>query len=231
MKPSLLLVEDDPSLGRGLQINLELEGFQVVWAKDLAQGRIQLETPDAFRLVILDLNLPDGNGLSLLKELRPRSELPVIILTARTEEESVVEGLQSGANDYVRKPFGNKELMARIRAVLKGLAPVERDELQVGALTLLKKRRRCYYQENEIDLNRREFDILSYFMENVDTVVTRDRLLEYLNTDSVVLDRTIDSHISHIRLKLRKANSISVQIQSVYGVGYRLVELPEGSPA
>lgn len=227
MKPTLLLVEDDPVLGRGLQINLELEGFQVDWVKDLAGGRTRLETPSSYRMMILDLNLPDGNGLSLLKELRKLSNLPVIILTARTEEESVVEGLQAGANDYVRKPFGNKELMARVRATLKDLTVKNPNEIQVGDLLLSKQKRRCYFQESEIDLNRREFDILSYFMENVDSVVTRDSLLQFLNTEGEVFDRTIDSHISHIRAKLRKSNVRTLQINSVYGVGYRLEKVSE----
>jgi two-component system OmpR family response regulator len=227
MTQALLLVEDDPVLGRGLQINLELEGFQVEWAKDLATARIKFEANPSFRMLILDLNLPDGNGLSLLREVRKKSNLPVIILTARTEEESVVEGLQAGANDYVRKPFGNRELMARIRATLKDLAVKNPNEIHVGDLLLSKQKRRCYFKEAEIDLNRREFDILSYMMENVDAVITRDNLLQFLNTDGEVFDRTIDSHISHIRAKLRKSNVQTVHINSVYGVGYRLEKLNE----
>lgn len=228
MTTNLLLVEDDPVLGRGLQLNLELEGYKVDWSKDLATARTKFDSTE-YKMIILDLNLPDGNGISFLKEVRKKANLPVIILTARTEEDSVVEGLQAGANDYVRKPFGNRELMARVRATLKDLTVKSSDEIQIGDLILSKQKRRCFFRGLEIDFNRREFDIISYMMDHYDTVITRDNLLQHLNTEGEVFDRTIDSHISHIRAKLRKSHVDSVQINSVYGVGYRFEKNAEGS--
>src|SRR4051812_44705350 len=116
----ILLVEDDPVLGRGLVVNLEAEGYKVHWFKDLKTVGEAKNSIATASLMILDLNLPDGNGLSLLKMIRGEGmKTPVIILTAQTDEDSVVEGLQSGANDYVRKPFGNKELLARVKTALR----------------------------------------------------------------------------------------------------------------
>jgi len=217
----LLLVEDDPVLGRGLHVNLELEGYRVHWARDLnAAGQTFPAHP--IQLVILDLNLPDGNGLSFLKKIRDAgSRTPVIVLTAKTDEDSVVEGLQSGANDYVRKPFGNKELLARIKTTLK--EPQTRDhQARYGDLVVYFEKRKILYGEQEIDLNRREFEVLTYFVEHAESVVTRENLLSVLDKDGEIFDRTIDSHVSHVRARLRTAGVKSVQISSVYGVGYRL---------
>jgi two-component system OmpR family response regulator len=217
----ILLVEDDPVLGRGLVLNLEAEGYKVHWFKDLRSvndARAQL-TP---ALLILDLNLPDGNGLDLLKKIRGEAnKTPVIILTAQTDEDSVVEGLQSGANDYVRKPFGNKELLARVKTVLRDPAPGT-PQIRYGDLVVLSEKRKIVYGEKEVDLNRREFDILSYFIDHAESVVTRDALLQMLDKDREIYDRTIDSHVSHVRSRLKQAGIASVQISSVYGVGYRL---------
>ena len=217
----ILLVEDDPVLGRGLVLNLEAEGYKVHWFKDLKtvnEARSQLNTS----LLILDLNLPDGNGLDLLKKMRGESnKTPVIILTAQTDEDSVVEGLQSGANDYVRKPFGNKELLARVKTVLRDPIPGT-PQIRYGDLVVLSEKRKVVYGDKEVDLNRREFDILSYFIDHAESVVTRDALLQMLDKDREIYDRTIDSHVSHVRSRLKQAGITSVQISSVYGVGYRL---------
>src|SRR4051812_1111987 len=119
----LLLVEDDPVLGRGLHVSLELEGYHVNWARDLKSAYLAVDESKP-QLIVLDLGLPDGSGLELLKSLRTKgSAVPVVILTAQTDEDSVVVGLQAGANDYVRKPFGNRELHARIRTALRQPTP------------------------------------------------------------------------------------------------------------
>jgi DNA-binding response OmpR family regulator len=209
----ILLVEDDPVLGRGLVVNLEAEGYQVHWCQDLKT---------AASLIILDLNLPDGNGLSLLKSARAEGvKTPVIILTAQTDEDSVVEGLQSGANDYVRKPFGNKELLARVKTVMRDPAP-STPQIRYGDLVVLPEKRKVLYGEKDVDLNRREFDILSYFIAHAEAVVTREALLQMLDKDREIYDRTIDSHVSHVRSRLKQSGGVSVHISSVYGVGYRL---------
>lgn len=217
----ILLVEDDPILGAGIKLNLEMEKYQVTWAKDLRTAR-EINQTQKIHLLILDLGLPDGTGLSLCKELRAAdSRLPVIMLTAHADEDSVVAGLNAGANDYIRKPFGNKELLARIRTALR--EPSARDEqVRFGNILILRDQRRVMVDNQSIDLNRREFDIFSYLVNHGDNVVSREGLLQYLDREGEILDRTLDSHISHIRAKLKKAEVKSVAIASVYGIGYRL---------
>lgn len=217
----ILLVEDDPVLGRGLVVNLELEKYQVQWVKDL-KSAYETNEKSKLDLVILDLGLPDGSGFQFLQKIRDEdSRLPVIILTAQTDEDSVVHGLQSGANDYVKKPFGNRELLARIKTVLR--EPLSRDkQIRFEDILLLIDSRKVMAGEKEIELNRREFDILHHFLVHADKVVTRENLLSTLDKDGEIFDRTIDSHVSHLRSKLKQAGVSTVQISSVYGVGYRL---------
>ena len=217
----ILLIEDDPILGRGLSVNLELEKFRVNWARDLRSGVLAHESTRA-DLVILDLGLPDGSGLGFLRELRKKdAKKPVLILTAKIDEDSVVEGLQAGANDYIRKPFGNKELLARIRTALRS-PPTEHQEIQFEDLVIRDEQRKAFYQEIEIKLNRREFDLLRYFVQHAEAVVTRESLLKAIDPNAEIFDRTIDSHISHVRARLRQAGATSLQISPVYGIGYRM---------
>ena len=219
--PHILLVEDDPVLGAGIKMNLEMESYQIAWAKDLRSAR-ELNGQNKFDLVVLDLGLPDGNGMSLCKELREAgSRLPIIMLTAQADEESVVNGLSAGASDYIRKPFGNRELLARIKTVLREPS-LREDQLRFGNILILRDQRRVMIDQHSIDLNRREFDIFSYLVNHGDSVVSRESLLQFLDREGEILDRTLDSHISHIRAKLKKAEVGTVTIASVYGVGYRL---------
>lgn len=220
----VLLVEDDPVLGRGLSINLELAGYKVHWAKSLIEGS-EIHQKSPLNLIVLDLNLPDGNGISFLKVVREsNAKLPVIILTAKTDEDSVVEGLQAGANDYVRKPFGQKELLARIKTVLRE-PESKQTQIRYGELLLLQDQRKIMAGDAEVDLHRREYDILSYFMEHAEAVVSRQTLLSFLDKDGEIFDRTIDSHVSHVRARLRQAQVKGIQISSVYGIGYRLEKI------
>jgi DNA-binding response OmpR family regulator len=217
----VLLVEDDPALGRGLCVNLEHEGYSVHLATNL-QSASAANKQKKFELVILDLGLPDGNGFTLLKEIRARGELtPVLILTAQTSVESVVEGLQLGANDYIRKPFDDRELLARIKTVLRKPNP-QTSSLRFGDLLVLVEKRKVMVGEIEVELSPKEFDILCYFVQNSEAVVTRAALLEAVDKEGSLFDRTIDSNISHIRTRLKKSGVHSIQIVPVYGIGYRL---------
>jgi DNA-binding response OmpR family regulator len=219
--PHILLVEDDPVLGAGIKMNLEMESYQISWARDLRSAR-ESNQQNKFDLIVLDLGLPDGNGMSLCKELRESgSRLPIIMLTAQADEESVVSGLSAGANDYIRKPFGNRELLARIKTTLREPS-LREDQLRFGNILVLRDQRRVLIDQHTIDLNRREFDIFTYLVNHGDTVVSRESLLQFLDREGEILDRTLDSHISHIRAKLKKAEVTTVSIASVYGVGYRL---------
>jgi two-component system, OmpR family, response regulator len=217
----VLLVEDDPVLGRGLSVSLEIQGYHVHWARSLKEATQAREKVKP-ALILLDLGLPDGNGLDFLRTIRETdARTPVVILTAQSDEDSVVEGLQSGANDYVRKPFGNKELLARLKTALH--EPQAREhQIRYGDLMLLLDKRKVVYGEKEVELNRREFDILSYLVQHAEAVVTRESLLSSLDKDGEIFDRTVDSHISHLRTRLKQAGVSTLHISSVYGVGYRL---------
>jgi DNA-binding response OmpR family regulator len=216
-----LLVEDDPILGAGIKMNLEMEKYEISWAKDLSSAR-EMSSRKQYDLVILDLGLPDGNGLHFCRELRGGgSRFPIIMLTALADEDSVVAGLSAGANDYIRKPFGNRELVARIKTALREPA-ASGDRVRFGNIVILKDQRRVQIDDKTVDFNRREFDILTYLVNHGDNIVSRENLLQFLDRDGEILDRTLDSHISHIRAKLKKAEVTNVTIASVYGIGYRL---------
>lgn len=217
----LLMVEDDPVIGKGLKLSLELEGMSVSWAQSLKNAE-ELFYGGNFDGVVLDLGLPDGSGFDFCKKIRADGFLtPIVILTAQGDEDSVVQGLQLGANDYVRKPFGQKELIARIQNAIRG--PRQRDnQISFMDLVLFRDQRKTHFRGNEVDLNRREFDILCILIEAAEMVVTRDAILQKINKEGEIFDRTVDSHLSHIRAKLRQAGVDTLQISSVYGVGYRL---------
>lgn len=221
----VLLVEDDPMLGTNLKLNLELEGFQVEWAQSLKAAE-EANQKKPFQLALLDLGLPDGNGLDFCRHVREQgSRLPIIILTAQSDEDSVVDGLGAGADDYVKKPFSNKELVARIRSALR--APQIREEqIRVGNLLVLLEQRRVFVEGEEVPLNRREFDLLKILLNRPGVVVTRESVIQQLGEGAdQIYDRTVDSHVSHIRAKLRKAKDCNVRIKSEYGVGYRIAVL------
>jgi DNA-binding response OmpR family regulator len=215
----LLLVEDDPVLGKSLSVALRLDGYEVAWAQSLQEAK-ELIRKNAFQLAILDLNLPDGSGLFLANILKSAA-VPFLMLTASGDEESVVGGFEAGAVDYVRKPFGNRELKARIQVILRDETKDEKS-LQYAGVSVMRDKRLVKWGEKTIELNRREFDIFCHFVANAENVVTRDSLLKLLDKEGEIFDRTIDSHVSHLRRRLRKAGIDSVQISPVYGVGYRL---------
>ncbi len=216
---TILLVEDDPILGNGVKINLELEGYNVKWAKNLYDASIQI-ADNTFDLIILDLGLPDGSGLDFCKENRELST-PIIILTAQTDESTVVKGFEYGATDYVKKPFGTKELHARIKAHLKEYKS-SGNQIKFEDLEMALDERNVKYKGELITLNRRRFELLAYFVKNPGIVITRESLMSILGMDEDTLDRTIDVHISQLRSDLKKASITTIKITSIYGVGYRL---------
>ncbi len=217
----ILLIEDDSILGSGLKRMLEQKGYSVRWARDLRTAQKENLTHD-FDVVLLDLILPDGNGLAFCEDLRKSgSRLPILVLSAQVDEEAAVQGLSAGANDYIRKPFGYKELISRIATALR--EPLLRDDqVRFENLMLLRIQRRTLYAGQEVDFSRREFEILLLLVEKGGTVVTREQLVGAMDKSGEILDRTIDSHLSRIRSKLEKAGVKDLRITSVYGVGYRL---------
>ncbi|WP_413575103.1 response regulator transcription factor [Bdellovibrio sp. HCB290] len=222
MAAQIFLLEDDPILGKAIQMQLELEQFEVHWAQTLAAGRETFKTQPGIDLFLLDVNLPDGNGYEFCEWLRTEGvHSPIIFLTARTDEESVVRGFEHGANDYIRKPFGQKEVMARIKNQLSERKPTL-DLLRFAGLTLIKNQQVLKTEDGLVTLNRREFEILRVFFENPETIISREKLISSMSSGEELFDRTVDSHISHIRSKLTKNGIQNVKINSVYGQGYRL---------
>ena len=202
-------------------MNLKLEGYEVQWGKSTKEGK-KLFDNGAFNLVVLDIGLPDEPGTEVCKYIRQTNlEVGVIFLTAQTDEETVVKGLELGANDFVKKPFSNRELMARIKVLLRPKIQASK-EIKIGGLTVYPDRRQVLFQGNELSVNRRQFDILAYFISHPDQIITREQLLTHLDQDGNIFDRTVDSHLSQLR-KILKTNSVNgIQINSIYGIGYRL---------
>jgi DNA-binding response OmpR family regulator len=218
---NILLVEDDPALARGLQLTLEAEGYSIIWAESL-RSAFDKNEKEKLGLVILDLGLTDGSGFEFLNKVREAgSRLPIIILTAQSDEDSLVEGLQRGANDYMKKPFSNRELLARIKAVLRE-PQMRESQTRYGDLLLLHDQRLVKFKDITVEMNRREFDVLFLLVQKVDTIVTREAMMEYIDKEGEIFDRTIDSHVSHLRSRLKAAGVNNIKISSVYGLGYRL---------
>ena len=218
----ILIVEDEEKIARFVELELVHEGYEVIKANN---GRTGLEIAEKGEadLVILDVMLPEINGLEVLRRLRKTSEVPIIMLTARDAVMDKVSGLDAGADDYITKPFAIEELLARIRTALKKrVVTVKNNEdiLSCGLLTLDKIRYKVKYNENEIELTNREFKLLQILMENKNIVLTRDVLIEKVcGYDYVGETNVIDVYIRFLRTKIDDVFNVKV-ITTVRGVGY-----------
>ena len=219
----ILMVEDEEKIASSLLDALTLEGFGVTWA---ATGRAALE-PGEHDLVLLDLGLPDLDGLEVCRQLRARSAVPIIVLTARGEEIDRVMGLEIGADDYVVKPFSMRELVARIRAVVRRMdrfgeqRPAEVAQ-QVGPLAIDRRRRQVHLDGAAVELTAKEFDLLAYLALEPGAVTSRQTLLtELWDAHWYGPTKTVDVHVASIRRKLGQPG----WIEALRGVGFRL-----GSP-
>lgn len=218
----LLLVEDDPIIGNTLNIHLKNEGYYVSWAQNLALAK-SLLNQHLIQLIVLDLNLPDGNGMDFLEMIRKNNDkTAVIVLTAQSDEDSVVKALLAGANDFVKKPFSNKELMARVQVCLRNPNLQAKENIKLNDLEIKIQERKVFFLKQEIELSPMEFDIFLFFAKNFEKVLSRENIIEYISNNESLSDRTIDSHISHIRQKLKKCECKNILLSSVYGIGYRL---------
>jgi DNA-binding response OmpR family regulator len=223
--PTILLVEDDATLRHTLALNLRAEGYGVLEAEDGETGLAAArgETPD---LVLLDVMLPRLDGLTVCRLLRRESAVPIILLTARGAEADKIIGLETGADDYIVKPFSLGEFLARVRAALRrGATAAPADVLTAGDLRLDVAARRAVRGGRTIALAPREFDLLALLMRHRGAVMSRDLLLARVWGDDFVGDaRTVDVHIRWLRQKLEQDPSQPVLIQTVRGVGYRFEE-------
>ena len=222
MSDRILLVEDDAALGQQVVDALSRAGFEPDWVQDGDDAR-ELE-PDDYRLIVLDLMLPGTYGMDLLKRYRRKSEVPVLILSARDDTADKIRGLELGADDYVTKPFFPEELLARIQACLRRPNLSSTERLVVGAIVIDFERREVTASSGALSLTPVELEILSALARRKGAAVTRDALVEAaLDPAQDSSRRTLDVHISRLRNKLGED---AVQLETVWGIGYRLSEGP-----
>lgn len=224
MSRRILIVEDEAPIREMLSFVMEQHGYQAVEAKDFdtAVSKIAEPYPD---MVLLDWMLPGGSGIQLAKKIKGDDltrNIPIIMLTARGEEEDKVKGLEVGADDYITKPFSPKELMARMRAVFRRVAPTVLDEpLDFEGLKLDPVSHRISANDKSIDMGPTEFKLLHFFMTHPERVYSREQLLDHVwGTNVYVEDRTVDVHIRRLRKALSE-HGYDRLIQTVRGVGYR----------
>lgn len=220
----VLIVEDEPAIAESLDYVLGREGFFTQTAPSYAKAEALLEWP---ALIVLDLMLPDGNGRDLLRALRERGrKTPVIVLSSRESEADRVSALEDGADDYVTKPFSPREVVARVRAVLRRMSPAEPGS--DAAIAIDRTGRQATVAGRSLELTRVEFDLLAALSESPGRVYTRAECIDRVwGSGFAMTDRTIDSHIKSLRRKLVEAGGSASLIQTVRGVGYRMTSADE----
>jgi len=222
----ILVVEDEPNMVAGLRDNFEFEGYEVITANDGIEGLQKAldESPD---LVVLDVMMPRMSGLEVCKQLRAkRASIPIIMLTARGQEVDKVVGLELGADDYVTKPFSIRELLARVKAILRRAAAVPKDQEQhaFGDIEVDLRHCRVLRSGKVLDVSSKEFDLLKYFISHSGETLSRDRLLEDVwGYDNFPTTRTVDTHLVRLRQKLEPDPEQPQYFLTVHGTGYRFV--------
>ncbi|WP_411891649.1 response regulator transcription factor [Yoonia sp. SDW83-1] len=223
MSGQILVADDDGQIRDVVRIALGQAGFTVAEAAD---GQQALEmarslTPD---LIVLDIGMPEMDGLAVCRELRKSSDVPVVFLTAHGDEIDRVVGLELGADDYVPKPFSPRELVARVRAILKRASPAQAAQVVMrrGVLSVDPDRHLCHVQDAPVTLTSREMELVVHLMRRPDNVMSRPQLVDAIyGTNVHVSDRTMDSHLRNLRGKLAKAGCVDA-IETVHGVGIRM---------
>jgi two-component system phosphate regulon response regulator PhoB len=230
MSQKILIIEDEPDIRKTLEYNITREGYEVISASSLSEGRQKLES-DSFTLLLLDLMLPDGSGLDLFRELKQDkslSSMPVIILTAKDDEVDKVVGFELGADDYVTKPFSVRELILRVKAVLKrGERKSDNVEVQrqFGELKIDVDSHEVFVNDEQVNLTALEFKLLRQLVDRRGRVQSRDQLLsDVWGYSSDVTTRTVDTHIKRLREKL---GDMGKYVQTIRGVGYKFTRTPE----
>lgn len=225
---SLLIIEDDPALMRGLKDNFEAQGYRVQVASDGQKGLDALlhEPPD---LVLLDLMLPKLNGYEICQAARKRQlVMPIIMLTAKGQEEDIVRGLELGADDYVTKPFSIRELIARVKAFLRRQAPGT-SKFEFAGYTLDLAAHKLFKDAVEIDLTAKEFRLLEFFTRRPGRALTRDSILDGVWGDEVIVnDRSVDRCVTTLRAKIETDPHNPALIQTIRDIGYRFEFTPSG---
>jgi DNA-binding response OmpR family regulator len=222
----ILVVEDEPNMVAGLRDNFEFEGYEVITAGDGIEGlrRALEESPD---LVVLDVMMPRMSGLEVCRQLRAqRGSIPIIMLTARGQELDKVVGLELGADDYVTKPFSIRELLARVKAVLRRTAvvPKHQEQYSFGNVEVDLRRQRVLRSGKTLEVSSKEFELLKYFICHSGETLSRDRLLEEVwGYENFPTTRTVDTHLVRLRQKLEPDPERPQYFLTVHGTGYRFV--------
>ena len=218
--PQLLLVEDEQSIGSLVSAYLEQSGYRIAWVRSGEEALLDLDRVRP-RLVILDVGLPGQDGFDVCREIRARSSVPIVMLTARDEEADRVAGLEVGADDYVTKPFSPRELAARVKAVLRRTDPAPRTaRLELGDVVLDAEAREVTVAGEPVELTGKEFDLLAYLLDNIGIVVSRDQLLDRVwGLTYAGGTRTVDVHVAQLRRKLGRPDLI----RTFRGAGYKAI--------
>ncbi|MGG3560390.1 response regulator transcription factor [Neobacillus rhizosphaerae] len=233
MKNKVLVVDDEQSIVTLLQYNLEQAGFEVLTAMDGQEGKelAETESPD---ILVLDLMLPKLDGMEVCKQLRQKNiMIPILMLTAKDDELDKIIGLELGADDYMVKPFSPREVIARVKAILRRTQfqteaheEVEKnkdDLIEIGKLKIYPEKYEAYFQEELLELTLKEFELLLYLAQNKGRVLTRDQLLSAVwNYEFAGDTRIVDVHISHLREKIEEETKRPVYIKTLRGLGYKL---------
>ena len=218
----ILIVEDEEKLARFIELELEYEGYEVEKAFDGRDG-LELATSQSFDLILLDIMLPSINGIEVLRRIKKVSSVPIILLTARDAVMDKVAGLDGGADDYITKPFAIEELLARIRVLLRKSTREDRTSeniLSVGPLILDPEKRQVRVKDEEVELTKKEFDLLHYLLINKERVLTRSTLLEEIwGYDFEGESNAVDVYVRYLRSKLEEPFGVKL-IHTVRGVGY-----------
>lgn len=219
----ILLVEDDATLAMGIEYSLKNEGYRVDMANNITLAK-QLIDRESYDLMLLDITLPDGSGYDLCKYVRRTLETPIIFLTALDEEVNIVMGLDLGGDDYITKPFRIRELLSRIKAVLRRYSEkVEKDILISGDIKVLQMENKVYRNDEEVFLTPSEYKLLILLMRNPDQVLSRNAILEKLwdVEGDFIDDNTLSVYIRRLREKIEKDSSQPQYIKTIRGIGYK----------
>ncbi|MDE5412335.1 MAG: response regulator transcription factor [Bacillaceae bacterium] len=234
MTQRLLVVDDEESIVTLLQFNLEQAGYEVVTAMDGASA-FELAQSQPFDLIVLDLMIPEMDGLDVCKQMRLNKLMtPILMLTAKDDEFDKVLGLELGADDYMTKPFSPREVVARVRAILRRVGQSQNDQevsrtegtvISVGEVDIYPENYEVQYKGQPMDLTPKEFELLLYLASNKGRVLTRDQLLNAVwNYEFVGDTRIVDVHISHLREKIEPNTKKPIYIKTIRGLGYKLEE-------
>lgn len=220
MAGNILLVEDEPSVGELVRAYLARDGYHVLWVRSGEEALVELAR-HPIRIVILDIGLPGIDGFEVCREMRSRSRVPILMLTARDEESDRIVGLEVGADDYLSKPFSPRELAARIKAILRRTEPQPtQDVLELGDIVLNRGTHEVTVAGETVELTAKEFDLLAYFLANPGAVLSRDVLLDRVwGVEYPGGTRTVDVHVAQLRRKLGRPELI----RTLRGSGYKAV--------